>query len=587
MHVHIKSNYVMNQFKYLIFGSLLLTACAQNPVQPELAQQPNPHESAHGSQADTSLALPNVELTDELLYEFLLSEVASQRGQSALAAKSSSSLAKKTRDPRIAMRAAQLAMEAGNMDDAIAAIDIWQEVEPGSTIAMRMKVSALLRKGKLDEARLEIQRVLKAEESHAGFVFMQIYQMLASYPDKAAALQLMRDLAQPYPKVIEAHWAVAQIAQASGEYMLALEETRQVRKLRPDWDMAASMEALLLLRNDPQQALDVLRRYLSNYPEAKELRLQYARTLLDQKQYKVAREQFQILADESPENPELAYAIALISLQLNDLQNAEIQLKESLNKGKKDRDTIQYYLAQLSEAKKSEEDAFAYYREVKSGEYLFPAQVRIAYLLSKRGELDEARQLLHQTRHANIEQRVQLALIEAQILREAKQFAESYKVLQQELVKLPDNPDLLYGVAMMADKIGKPDVFEQLIRKLIKIEPDNAHAYNALGYSFLERNERIPEGVQLVEKALQLAPDDPAIIDSVGWGYYRSGKLDESIKMLRRALAGNPDPEVAAHLGEVLWVRGDKDEAKKIWQDSLKDNPDSEPLQAVIKKFMP
>ena len=140
---------------------------------------------------------------------------------------------------------------------------------------------------------------------------------------------------------------------------------------------------------------------------------------------------------------------------------------------------------------------------------------------------------------------------------------------------------------MMADKIGKPDVFEQLIRKLIRIKPDHAQAYNALGYSLLERNERIPEAVVLVEKAMQLAPDDAAIMDSVGWGYYRTGKLDDSIKMLRRAFAGNPDPEVAAHLGEVLWVRGDKEEAQKIWQDSLKANPGNAVLQAVIKKFMP
>jgi len=178
-------------------------------------------------------------------------------------------------------------------------------------------------------------------------------------------------------------------------------------------------------------------------------------------------------------------------------------------------------------------------------------------------------------------------LIESQLLREANQLTESYQLLQKNLAKLPDNPDLLYGTAMMADKVGKPDVFEQLMRKLIQVKPDYAHAYNALGYSLLERNERIPEAVTLVEKALQLAPDDPAIMDSVGWGYYRAGKLDDSVKMLRRALTANPDPEIAAHLGEVLWARGDKSEAQKVWQDSLKANPGNEVLQAVMKKFMP
>jgi tetratricopeptide (TPR) repeat protein len=173
------------------------------------------------------------------------------------------------------------------------------------------------------------------------------------------------------------------------------------------------------------------------------------------------------------------------------------------------------------------------------------------------------------------------------LLREANKFDEAYRVLNQALEKSPNHIELLYETAMMAEKIGKPGEFEQLMRKLIKIKPDHAQAYNALGYELLERNERIPEAMQLVEKALQLAPDDAAIMDSVGWGYYRSGKLDESIKMLRRAYAGNANPEIAAHLGEVLWIRGQKEEAKKIWQSSLKDNSGNEQLQAVIKKFDP
>ncbi|HEY8887918.1 MAG TPA: tetratricopeptide repeat protein, partial [Gallionella sp.] len=250
-------------------------------------------------------------------------------------------------------------------------------------------------------------------------------------------------------------------------------------------------------------------------------------------------------------------------------------------------DTVQYYLGQLSEAKNNEEGAIAYYRQVKGGEFLVPAQIRTAYLLSKRGQLAEARQILHGVQTTDNEQRAKLAMIEAQLLREANQFDEAYRMLDQALEKQPNDIDLLYETAMMADKIGKPDVFEELMRKLIKIKPDHAQAYNALGYGMLERNERIPEAMKLVEKALQLAPDDASIMDSVGWGYYRSGKLDESVKMLRRAYAGNANPEIAAHLGEVLWVRGDKAEARKIWRDSLKNNPGNEPLQAVMKKFDP
>lgn len=573
----------MNQFKFIVFGSLLLAACAQPPGQLSDAHTEDPHESP----AEVATKLPNVELNEKLLYQFLLAEIASQRGELDVAVQSSSDLANKTRDPRLVMRAAQLALQAGKLDKAIEALKVWREIDPDSPLAMRMYSSALLRSGNLAEARLELVNVLKSESTDTGHIFYQMYQMLVSYPDKEAALKLMTELAQPYPRVAEAHWAVAQLAQATGDEKLALDEAKLAGSLRPDWDMAASLEAFLLQKKSPQQGLDVLKRYLSVNPDAHEIRLQYARALLEQKQYKQARDEFQRLSDENPDNPETAFAIALISLQMKDFKGAEDNLKQSLNKGKKDQDTVRYYLGQLSEAKKDEDGAIEHYRQVKGGEYLFTAHVRAAYLLSKRGKLDEALQQLHQLQPADVKQRVQLISVESQFLREANRLSEAYQVLQNGLLKLPNHPDLLYGAAMAADKLGKPDVFEQLMRKLIQIQPDHAHAYNALGYGLMERNVRIPEAVKLVEKALQLAPDDPAIMDSVGWGYYLSGKPDESIKMLRRAFAVNPDPEIAAHLGEVLWKHGDKAEARKIWQGSLESNPDNAVLQAVIKKFMP
>jgi tetratricopeptide (TPR) repeat protein len=260
---------------------------------------------------------------------------------------------------------------------------------------------------------------------------------------------------------------------------------------------------------------------------------------------------------------------------------------QALIKGKKDQDTVQYFLGQLSEAKENLEEAISHYREIKGGEHLFTAQLRVAFLLSKRGKLDEAITWLQQVQTENNQQRVQLLLVEAQLLREAKRRTEAYTVLQQGLLKLPNHPDLLYETAMLADSIGKADEFERLMRRLIVLKPDYAHAYNALGYSLLERNERIPEAVSLVEKALQLTPDDPAIMDSVGWGYYLSHRLIDSLILLRRAFAANQDPEIAAHLAEVLWVHGEHEEARAIYQDSIKANPGNAQLQNVAKKFFP
>ena len=577
----------MNNFKYLIFASLLLGACAQAPKQAVPAQPEQDVAVESEPIAEVAPVLPNVELSDELLYEYLLTEIANQRGHKALAVEGSADIAHKTRDPRLAKRAAQLSLESGDMNKAIDAFRFWQEIEPAATVATRMLSSLLLRGGKLEEARLEFAKVLKADEPDVGKTFLQLYPMTASYPDKAAVVQLMRDLAVPYPEVAEAHLVVAQLALAASDELLALDEVRQARKLRPEWDTPVALEAQLLRKNAPQQGLELLRRYLSGYPQASQIRLQYARALLEQKQYNAARDEFQQLLRASPDDVDLAFAAALISLQLNDFTGAEAQLRQTLAKGGKGLDGAEYFLGQLSEAKEDEDEALAHYREVKAGEYLFSAQLRLVYLLNKRGKLDEARHHLQKAQATTNQQRVQLLMIEAQLLREALQFSEAYQTLQQGLAKFPHHPELLYEAAMMGEKLGKYDESEKLLRKLIQIKPDHAHAYNALGYSLLERKVRIAEALALVEKALELAPDDIAVMDSVGWAYFLNGKLDESVKMLRRAFKGNPDPEIAAHLGEVLWVRGDKEQATRLWQDSLKANPDNVPLQAVMKRFLP
>lgn len=591
----------MNACKYLLVGSLLLTGCAQLPKPAQIgAAEPAPAATAPAGpdaqdaaaappepKAEPAAALPNMELSRELLYEMLLTEFAVQRGHAALALEGSGDLAHKTRDPRLAKRAAQLALQSGDMNRAVEAFRFWQEVDPQATVAPRLLATLLLRGGKLDEARAELVKVIDADPAEADKVFLQLYQVLATYPDAAAALKLARELAQAYPAVAQSHWLVAQLAQKNGDAQLALDEVRQARRIAPDWDMPVMLEALLLRKTDPQQALEVMKRFLASRPQAVEVRLQYARTLLEQAQYRPAREEFRILLKEHPNNVELAFAVALISIQLKEPQGAETQLREALTLAGKDRDVVEYYLGQLAEAAENSGDALAHYREVTGGEYRYTAQMRVVALLGKQGKSAQALKYLQTVKPENDQQRTQLVQAEAQLLSGEQKFTQAYEVLRRGLEAQPQQPELLYEAAMMADKTGNFEATEQLLRRLIQAKPDHAHAYNALGYSLLERNVRIAEALELVEKALQLAPDDSAIMDSVGWGYYRAGRLDDSAAMLKRAFTGNPDPEIAAHLGEVLWAKGDRDAAHKLWQDSLKAHPDSQPLRATVKRFMP
>jgi len=573
----------MIQTKYLICASLLLSACAQAPKQTINVDSVAPDQEP----ATHVMKLPEVELSSELLFDFLVSEIAAQRGEVDVAVAGSSNLAEKTRDPRLAMRAAHMAIRSGRVDKAVESIKIWQEADPESPMATRMLASAFLRLGRLDEARDELLKVLSTNKGSIRQELMQTYQMLAPYHDKSAALIVMQEIAAIYPDEAESHWAVAQIARVVEDDELALSEIRVARDMRPEWDLAVSVEAQVLHKNTPQQGLEVLQEYLEQYPDAKEIRLQYARMLLDQQQYELSRDQFQIIADENPENPEMAYAIALISLQLNDLPRSEEQFQQSLEKGKQDRDTVHFYLGKLGEAKKNDTEALEHYRQVQGGENHFPAQVRIVYLLSKAGQYDEARLSLDAIQPAGEEQEIKLVLVEANILRLKNLFSDAYQLLKENLELNPEHPELLYETAMMAEKNDDFDSFERWMRKLLDLDPEHAHAYNALGYGLLERKERLPEAMELVQKAIQISPDDPAIIDSLGWGYFLTGKHDESLKQLRRAYSLDPDPEIAAHLGEVLWVKGEKSEAEKVWQDSLRENPENAVLQAVIKRYMP
>lgn len=580
-----KSGNPMNRSLLVFVLSLLLFGCAQQPqrpadVVPETASAPE------AAPVEPTSELPRIELTDELLYEYLLTEIAAQRGYNDLAAQGAAELTDKTGDPRLARRAAQLAFESGDMQKSLHALRLWQEIEPGEPVVRRMLASVLLRGGKTEEAKTELVSMLNVAAEQRARALVQVYQLLAVYPDKVQALGLMQELSAPYRDVAEAHWSVAQLAHSTAQPALALQEIREARRLRPDWDAAVSFEAQLLATEQPEAGLALLHQYVSEHPQAIALRLQYARSLVDQKQYDKARAAFRELAREKPDNTEFVLAAALVSLQMNDLDAAEKELRALLGKGGDDSNAmLQYYLGQLYEAKSEQAAALMHYRAVTSGNYFFSARLRTAYLLNQAGDIEGARAVLQQTEAQDNQQRVQLLVLEAQLLREAKRNGDALQVLEKGLEKLPNHADLLYEAAMQADRMGQFSQSEQWLRKLIRIRPEYAHAYNALGYSLLERNERIPEALQLVEKALQLAPNDPAIMDSVGWGYYRSGRLAESIAMLRRALAANPDPEIAAHLGEVLWVRGDKDEARKIWQESLNAHPDHAVLQAVMRKF--
>ena len=247
---------------------------------------------------------------------------------------------------------------------------------------------------------------------------------------------------------------------------------------------------------------------------------------------------------------------------------------------------MRFYLGQVAEERKQYDAAMKYYESVGGGEQYVAAQARYAFLLGRQNKVAEARQYLQNVKTSNDEQRALLVQAEAQLLRETKNYTESYDVLNKALEKQPNQPDLLYDSAMAAEKLDRLDVVEANLRKLITLKPDHAQAYNALGYTLADKTSRYPEAKQFIEKALTLSPDDPFILDSMGWVLYRMGNVKESLDYLNKAYTKRPDPEIAAHIGEVLWAQGHKQDAEKIWRDASKDSPENELLQTTMKKFL-
>ncbi|HEY0337953.1 MAG TPA: tetratricopeptide repeat protein, partial [Burkholderiales bacterium] len=316
-------------------------------------------------------------------------------------------------------------------------------------------------------------------------------------------------------------------------------------------------------------------------------RLNYARLLVAAKRYPEARKQFDTLIEQFPENGDVTMAVALLAVQANDFRSAETQLKRALDMGYGEPDVARLYLGQLTEEEKRYDEALKWYGSVEPGEQYVNAQARYAGVLAKQGRLAEARKHLQQVSTEDPQQRVQLTQAEAQLLRDANEYQQAFDLLAQALQKMPDTPDLLYDHAMAAEKVNRPDVLERSLRKLIELRPDHAHAYNALGYTLADRNERLTEAHELIEKALKLAPSDAFIMDSMGWVLYRMGRRQEALDYLQRAYTMRADGDIAAHLGEVLWADGQQDEARKLWTNALKENGQNEALQNAIKRFAP
>lgn len=559
-----------------------LSACTGAAPRDEGAEIDNPRPRGQ----ETSQPAESSSLSKDVMYKILIAEFAGRRGQVDVALDNYLEVAEATRDPSVAERAVRIAVFSRDQERGLRASRLWTEIAPQNLDARRVHGALLMRADRLDEAIEELAVIVEPPNDNVTR-FSLIGDMLAREKDKSAAVQVMDRIVIRHPDNTDATFAYVQLLGRTGDYGAALNLLDGFLEKVPDHERAVIYKAGLLQREGrTTEALDVLAGYLERAPQSEDVRMTYARLLVDAKRYEDARSQFELLSTQNPEDGDVAYALGLLLLQTNRYVEAKTQFNRLVELGKRV-DAAYYYLGQIGESEEDFNAALDAYKRVGDGDHRLNSQIRVAMLLAEQDKVPQARAHLHGIRVNNQQEAVRVYRSEAEILVRKERLSDAMTVYDAALEDFPQNGDLLYARAMLAEKLDLLDILERDLRDILSREPNNADALNALGYTLADRTDRYEEALEFIKRAYELRPDDHYIVDSLGWIMYRLGRYDEALKYLRRAMELKGDPEVAAHLGEVLWVMGDKQEARKIWETALESTPEDKRLLDVIKRFGP
>ena len=569
----------MRRFAMTVMAGLLAGCAATGP-------QPRDAVVTDSGEGDATPS-PVREFTGDVLYKLLVAELAGQRGDLPSAIDGYLEAARETQDAGVAARAAKIAVISGVDGKAIDAARLWSEIDPSSVEARQAIASVLIRAGDLDAAVEHLAAIVEMASDPPGEGFGRAGDILAGERSRDAAIAVMKRLVAGYEDDAAAQLALARFLARAGR----IDEASAVFGRASDLDPGDARIAVLLARarlrmNDVEGALGVLEEFLERVPDSNIARMAYARMLVDTRRHEQARAEFERLVADNPGNDDVRYALGLLLLQTDRLDEASRHFTK-LTERASWRDAAHYHLARIAESRQRPDDAIASYRRVRRGEHRLNAQIRVAVLLAEGGDVESARRHLHGVRGANARESMRLYRAEAEMLARIERYDDAMAVYDASLKEFPGNFDLLYARGMLAERMDRLDILERDMREIISREPDNAEALNALGYTLADRTDRYEEAYELIKRAYELKPDDHYIVDSMGWILYRLGRHREALEQLRRAMSIRPDPEIAAHLGEVLWVLGQKAEARGVWEAALEETPEDKRLLDAIERFDP
>lgn len=531
---------------------------------------------------------PGVDQRAELMFQLLVGEIAGKRGNVDQAMFHYSKASELSDSPKVASRAARIASFAKDYEVALASAQRWASLEPGSEEAQQAVGLLLVKMDRPQEALQHFKQVIDKEgEKNYEVSFARLGLTFGRKSISDAELKVMNLLRQAYPEVVHAQRTYAELAYRKNEYKNALTALDDGLAVAPnDRPSVVLRNRVLLATGQVDEALEGMQKLLSLSPDDPELRHGYARMLVQAKRYEQALAEYEKIIKIKPKDLDVIYSAALLKIELKYYDEARVNLKKLLDSPHHNNEAY-YYLGRIEEEQKVYDQAISWFARIHRGEYFLEAQIRIATMLSRLGELDEARQHLARVRNETVDESfmVRLYLAEGQLLRDEGLHPEAYDFYDDALQVYSTNIDLLYARAMTAEKLGHIEWLERDLKAVLVIEPDNSTALNALGYTLADHSIRLDEAMEYIKRALSLRPDDPAILDSMGWVLYRQGRYEEAETYLRKAYRAMEDAEIAGHLSEVLWVRGQYDEAKEMVTKALKVSPDDHRLLKLKERF--
>lgn len=567
----------MSRLHVLAFTCALLAACVSQTQAPEQSDARDEGATDKVSGEVSERAIP-----PDSLYPLLVAEFALRQRAYDVALSQYMEQSQLLRDPGLSAHTTHLTQFLQRDDEALQSAQLWVELDPDNIEANHTLAELLILRGRNVEAVPLLAAVQRAG-GRANFpILMNGYGNLDE-TQRTEMEQSIVELAKEFPDNAGLVLTLALIASESQRYEEALSELDKLFKLEPEQPQGLLLEARILIETEARNPYARLERVLQNNPDSKMLRLQYA-GLLTATDMNAAREQFEILSQQAPRDADLLFSLALINREIGDSEAAIEYLLRSIELGRR-RSEAYYYLGRIAEENDQPEQAISYYEQVGDGEEYLAACSRIGQIMVKDDNPERRRSWFDEQRDSNPQARAQLYGLEAEILSQAGKDNEAMAVYDKALGDLPDNTPLRYGRAMLYEKRNNIAAMEQDLRAILDIDPDNATALNALGYTLADRTTRFEEALKLISRALELRPDEPAILDSMGWVMFRTGRYDKSLEYLHRAYTEFPDPEVAAHLGEVLWTKGDTEAARHVWREALQRDPAHPILISTLERL--